>query len=339
MQVREGDFIQTGDNVIFDVKGLVHPPNKVIAFPRYIPIAKGTRSNDRNLYSKIYNLEERFKYLKQNAPQLILFDPVFGENLCEVPVKAVTKHYKPTEKLASLREAKKLEGLERRAVMLIESLKENAEILFSSMGISGSIMAGLSTVQSDIDVVVYGEKNCRKAYAALQELLKDGNSRFKPYSAEELRELFEFRSKDTKMTFEDFVLVERGKAFQGKFDGVDYFVRFVKAWKETDEKYGDICYRNCGFANITATVVDDSEALFTPCAYKIENVRVAHGPKLAPIDEIASFRGRFCQQARTRETIVAQGKVEHVKDTRSYYEHYRLIIGNRPSDFMALSST
>ena len=46
---------------------------------------------------------------------------------------------------------------------------------------------------------------------------------------------------------------------------------------------------------------------------------------------------RFCQQAKTGEAVVVQGKVEHVKDTRNYHEHYRLIIGNKPSDFMALS--
>jgi predicted nucleotidyltransferase len=37
MKAREGDLIKTKSNVVFDVKGLVHPPNKIIAFPRFIP--------------------------------------------------------------------------------------------------------------------------------------------------------------------------------------------------------------------------------------------------------------------------------------------------------------
>ena len=44
--------------------------------------------------------------------------------------------------------------------------------------------------------------------------------------------LFDFRSKDTIMTFEDFAEVESRKAFQGKFMETDYFVRFVKDWQE-----------------------------------------------------------------------------------------------------------
>ncbi|MGF3522783.1 MAG: hypothetical protein ACQXXJ_06780 [Candidatus Bathyarchaeia archaeon] len=337
VRVREGDLIKTGDNVIFDVKGLVHPPNKVIAFPRYIPSPEGTRGRGANLYGKVYNLAERFQYLQKHAPQLIVSDPVFGSTLCEVPVDSIVEHFDPVERLAKLRTASKLEELERKAVMLAETLKEAANIPWSSIGISGSIMAGLFTLQSDIDPLVYGAANCRKAYAALQQLLKDSASKFKPYTKAELRILFDFRSKDTHMGFEDFVKVEMRKAFQGMYSGVDYFVRFVKDWNEVEEKYGDVYYEDAGYAKVTATVKDDAEALFTPCSYQIVNADVVEGPKLDGISEIASFRGRFCEQAKTGEKIVAQGKVERLTDKRRNHIHYRVIIGNKPADYMVLS--
>lgn len=339
MRAREGDLIRTRDNVIFDVKGLVRPPDKIIAFPRYIPSPAGKRGRGGNLYGKVYNLAERFEYLQRHAPQLIVADPVFGETLCEVPVAAVVKHYKPVEKLAELRERQKLAKLEREAVILAESLKKTADIPWSSIGISGSIMAGLFTLKSDIDPIVYGVENCRRAYAALQRLLAYETSRFKPYTREELRVLFEFRSKDTVMRFEDFELVECRKAFQGKFQGVDFFVRFVKDWNEVAEEYGDVRFRNMGYAKIAATIIDDSEALFTPCTYRLEKAKVIEGPPLEPIAEIASFRGRFCKQAKTGEAIVAQGKIEHVKDTRSNRQYYRLILGGKPQDYMTLSDS
>jgi len=338
VQAREGDLIQTGGDVIFDVKGLVHPPDKVIAFPRYIPSVEGKRGRGGSLYGKVYNLAERFEYLKRHAPSLIVADSVFGETLCEVPTSAVAKHYKPIEKLVELRKAKKLADLERKAVLLAEILKEAADIPWGSIGISGSIMAGLFTPQSDIDPIVYGVENCRKAYSALQRLLTDETSRFKPYTQNELRALFDFRSKDTMMSFEDFNRVEERKAFQGKFEGVDYFVRFVKDWNEITEKYGDVCFRNMGYAKIAAEIADDSEALFTPCTYRLENVDVIEGPSVKPITEIVSFRGRFCEQAKIGERIVAQGKVEHVTDARSNREFYRLILGNKPQDYMALTN-
>jgi uncharacterized protein len=337
MLAREGDLIRTKDNVIFDVKGLLHPPDKIVAFPRYIPSVEGTRGRPGEMYNKIYNLAERFLYLQMKTPWLIVPDPVFGEKLCEVPIEQIKKHYDPIEKLQSLRLTKKLEPLERKAVMLAEELKEAADIPWSGIGISGSVMAGLFNLQSDIDPLVYGVENSRKAYSALQRLQKNPTSEFKTYSREELGALFDFRSKDTIMSFEDFERVESRKAFQGKYNGTDYFVRFVKNWKDTDEKYGDFLYENAGYGKITSTVVDDSEALFTPCVYKLEKTKVVEGPKIEPITEIASFRGRFCEQAKPGEAVTAKGKIECVTDTKQNRKHYRMIIGNKPADFMSLS--
>jgi predicted nucleotidyltransferase len=337
MRAREGDLIKTENRVIFDVKGLVHPPNKLIAFPRYIPSPQGTRRGQKGLYGKIYSFSERFKFLEQNMPDLIVHDAVFDETLCEVPVSTVVEHYEPVEKLRLLRTSKGLGTLERKAVQLAEALKEAAGIPWSAIGISGSVLVGLYTSKSDIDPVVYGVENCRRAYAALENLLKDDASQFKPYSREELQALFDFRSKDTIMSFEDFARVERRKAFQGMFEDADYFIRFVKDWSQISEQYGDVCYKNSGYAKITATIADDSEALFTPCTYRIENVTVAEGAKLEPIREIVSFRGRFCEQARKGEAVTAQGKVERVTNMKMGEGHYRMILGNKPADYMVLS--
>jgi predicted nucleotidyltransferase len=336
MKAREGDLIKTKSNVVFDVKGLVHPPNKVIAFPRFIPSSAGTRQGKDALYGKVYSLGDRFKYLQENHPDLIVFDPVFGETMCEVPIDQIAEHYQPTEKLSSLRTAENLSILENKALRLATALKEKAGIPWRAIGISGSIMAGLTNEKSDIDPLVYGLENSRKAYAALKELLKTEDSGFKPYSQIELQTLFDFRSKDTKMSFEDFETVENRKSFQGMFMGTDYFIRFVKDWNETNEHYGEVCFKNSGYTKITANITDSSDALFTPCSYKLCDIAVVGGPKLSPITEVVSFRGRFCEQAIEGEAIEAQGKVELVTDKKNGSEHYRLIIGSKPSDYMIL---
>ena len=95
MRAREGELIKTENHVVFDVKGLVHPPNRLIAFPRYIPSPDGTRRGKNGLYGKIYSFSDRFKFLEQNMPDLIVHDPVFDETLCEVPVDTVVEHYDP----------------------------------------------------------------------------------------------------------------------------------------------------------------------------------------------------------------------------------------------------
>ena len=127
MKAREGDLIRTKSNVVFDVKGLVHPPNKVIAFPRFIPSPQGTRQGKDTLYGKVYSLGDRFKYLQENHPDLIVFDPVFGEIMCEVPMEQITEHYKPTEKLAELRQTKNLSTLENKALTTCNNTKRKSK--------------------------------------------------------------------------------------------------------------------------------------------------------------------------------------------------------------------
>jgi predicted nucleotidyltransferase len=335
IRAREGDVVETIDHIFFDVKGLVHPPDRVVAFIRFVPDPEGTRKRDGTTYRKVYALSERYALLKETFPQYLVYDPVFDEHLCEVPVKAVNHHYKPVDRLRNLRREDKPDEVEAQALRFAKLLKETAGVPWSQLGVSGSILVKLHTPASDVDPVVYGSKSCYRVYSTLKSLLEDKKSSVRPYRPDELKRLFDFRSKDTFTSFEDFVRTESRKVLQGMFMERDYFVRFVKDWNEVEERYGTIRYKSVGYARIKARVVDDSKMIFTPCCYRIEDVKVIEGTRVEPIEEIASFRGRFCEQARNGETMIAQGKVERVQKP-SGREHYRLLLGNNISDHMIL---
>jgi len=333
MRAREGDIIETRGKSLFDVKGLVHPPGRIIAFIRFFPDPEGDRERDGVTYRKVYALSERYALLKRDFPQYLVFDPVFDEYLCEVPIEGVKKHYQPINRLRALRHKGASDEMERLALAFTELLKEGGNISWIKLGISGSILVGLHTPTSDIDPIVYGSENCRKVHAALKTLRGDEKSHVKAYDLEGLKGLFDFRSGDTAMAFEDFARTEARKALQGKFLGRDYFIRCVKDWDEVRERYGTVRYRAEGYAKIKAQVTDDSEAIFTPCRYGIENVEILEGARVEPLREIASFRGRFCEQAKASERVVAQGKVERVQGAEESI-YYRLLLGNKKSDFM-----
>lgn len=333
LRPREGDLIETFDHAIFDVKGLVHPPGKVIAFIRYVPDPKGDRRRDGEVYRKVYPLEERYELLRQRYPHYLFFDDVFDDYLNEVPMELVKHHYNPLQKPVELRNRGDLDEVERQALELIELLKERSNIPWGSIGITGSILLRLHHQNSDIDPIIYGSKNCSSVYEALREMHSGERGPLRPYETEDLKRLYKSRLKDTIIPFKDFLRNEKGKLLQGKFGGRDYFIRFVKDWDEVKEGYGEILYRSMGYARVVATVVDASEAIFTPCRYEIDDVRVVEGRRVTPIKEIASFRGRFCEQASPDERIEAQGKLEMVskKDGTTYY---RLLLGGRPTDYM-----
>jgi len=335
MKAREGDLVETVDGNIFDVKGLIHPPRKVIAFIRFTPDPKGDRKRKGVTYRKVYPLHERYELLRGRFPQYLVYNRVFNEWLCEVPIETIRCHYKPVDYLRKLRQRRQLPQLERATLHFAELLKKNAHISWSKLGVSGSLLVELHTPKSDIDLVVYGAQNCYRVYDSLKILVKDKDSPVKSYSREELRRLFDFRSKDTSMPFEDFVRTESRKVLQGKFKGHDYYIRCVKKWNEINEQYGTVHYQPMGYAKIKARVADDTQMIFTPCHYKIDNVEIVEGPKIESIQEIVSFRGRFCEQAIKGESVMAQGKIEKMQKEGTR-EFYRLLLGNNVLDYMIL---
>jgi len=313
MKAREGDLIETFDGNIFDVKGLVHPPDRIIAFIRFTPNRHGERKRGNTRYKKVYPLHERYALLRERFPQYLVFDPVFNQLLSEVPIGMVKKHYEPIKYLGQLRQRHICEGLEERTLQLAQLLQKRAGVKWSALGVSGSLLVGMQTPMSDIDLMVYGSANCRKVYDTLKSLVRDEASHMKSYNRQDLRVLFDFRSKDTTMGFEDFVRTESRKVLQGKFHQRDYFIRCVKDWKEVREHYGPVHYESLEEAKIKATIADDSQMLFTPCTYKIKDVETLKGKGVEPLREIASFRGRFCEQARKGERVIALGMVERVR--------------------------
>jgi predicted nucleotidyltransferase len=335
MNAREGDLIETKGSIVFDVKGLVHPPNRIVAFIRYVPNPNGSRRREGKRYSKYYALSKRYDLVKREYPQYLVDDPVFNTLLCEVPVADVKTHYLPAQGLQDLRNKNSLDEAETAALRFMEILKEQAGVQWSKMGVSGSILVKLHEPSSDIDLIVYGTEAGYRVQETMKMMLEDKNSPFEAYDLDGLRELFDFRSKDTNVSFEDFVRTDSRKVSHGKFMGKHFFIRFVKDLNEICEQYGSIIYKPEGNARIKATVVDDSEALFTPCSYKLANVEVLEGTKDETIEEIVSFRGRFCEHAKSGETVIAEGKVERVQQ-EGKRDHFRLLLGSKPSDHMIL---
>ena len=196
IKAREGELIETTNNIIFDIKGVVHPPERVIAFIRYVPDLKGDRERDGRRYSKFYSLSKRFDLLKSSYPQYLINDPIFNTLLCEVPVKDIKNHYQPIHGLQNLRKRKNLDTTETAALQFMKHLKKEEHIPWNRLGVSGSILVKLHNPSSDIDLIVYGSKTGHMVAKTMKRLLENKDSPFKKYDLKGLKELFDFQLKE-----------------------------------------------------------------------------------------------------------------------------------------------
>ena len=326
----EGDYLETFDGLIFAVKGFLHPPGLLVAFPKYRESRKGERVKAGKSYVRIGSLSEAYSLLERVYPWYLRPDPVFGEAMPEVPKGRVVAYYSPRVFLGGLKVRGRLGCLDRVEEECLEMaclLSEASGVPLESFGVSGSTMLGLHRPDSDIDLIVYGFREGLKVYEALGRLLREAEAVVKPYSRNGLKRLWEARRKDTEVSFEVFERLEAGRRLEGYFKGREYFIRLLNP---PAEAYGECRFRRVSWVEAEAVVDSGSQPSFTPCLYKLRNVKVLRGESPEPPVEAYSLRGRFCEAAREGEKVLVSGKLEEVASVKRRY--FRIVLGGDRND-------
>ncbi len=277
----EGFAVETHDGLIFTVKGLVHPPQRRIAYLRYAPDPRGDRERDGRRYRKLRGFAEQLEALEGHGEVLerqgeayLAFDPVAGAVLQGVPVEAAARVFDPRRRLRELAARGPADALEEAALTLAELLREASAVPGAALGVTGSLLVGLQTPASDVDLVVYGSEPCRAVHAALGALLDDASSPVSRPAGDDLSAIHAAHRRETPLGAEDFARLQEAKVNEGLFSGRAFFVRFVKAPGEVTERYGDFRYEALGSATVEARVAGAAEAMFTPCRYLVESATV-----------------------------------------------------------------
>ncbi len=337
----EGDYIETrDDNLFFDVKGLLHPNDRKICFLRFYPDSAGDRIKNDLKYKKIYDLEERYKFLKKKFPNYLFISKEIDLELQGVKLEEIKQIYTPRDYFKRLIKYGILTPLERNSLELCQLIINECGIKKESVGISGSCMIGLNKPDSDIDIIIYGTNTSLKLQNKLELLFKK-SSQCRKYTIKEYKNHYNWRFGGSNIDFEDFLRSEKRKLHQGKFNGIDFFIRYIKSPNDWKGDFYDYKYKNYGRVRIKAKILDDSDSIFTPCSYKIEDIKILDQDikkkkiNSRDIKEVCSFRGRFCEQAKKGEKVLVEGKLEGVQ-FKNDEVFYRVLLTNQVQDKMII---
>jgi hypothetical protein len=331
----EGFAVETREDLIFTVKGLLHPPDRVIAYLRYVPDSHGHRQRSGRRYRRLYHFEEQEAFLKARYPGYLAHDPLFGARLQSVPRERIRSVHDPCHSLKALRSRGTNDPVGRDALHLAMLLQEAANVSWKNVGISGSVLLGLQRRDSDIDLIIYGEEPGRAVHRMLQGRLDRRSGPLRRPSREELEALHSEHRADTPLVFEDFARLQARKVNEVRFRGREAFIRFVKLPEEIEERYGDCRFESLGAVVVRALVTDDRDAIFTPCRYVVEDAAVIEGSAVTDLRSIVSFRGRFSDQARVGERVEARGNLERVIPLSGPILH-RLVVGGSRGDYLSV---
>ncbi len=335
----EGDYIETkNDKLFFDVKGHLHPDNYIICYLRFFPMSEGDRTKNGIKYKKVYQLGDRYSLLKEKYPKYLFFSKELDLEVQGVSKKDIKEIHTPKKFFKKLIEGNDLSNIESHSRELCELLISQGNINEDSIGITGSTMVGLNTEDSDIDLIVYGTETCLKFHERLKYIFK-GSDNIRKYDNDEYKSHYEWRVGGSDIPFEDFLRSERRKQHQGKFMDHDFFIRYIKSPKDWKGNFYDYQYKNLGRIKLKAKILDSKDSIFTPCSYIIKTHKILESTmkdiNLRDINEVNSFRGRFCEQAKEGENVLIEGKLEKVnfKNTKEYY---RILLTDQTKDKLLL---
>lgn len=305
----EGDYVYISELGFLAVKGVSHPPGKVVAFPRL---------------GRAMPLEEVYAFLEERMSGCLLFDDHSGQVLPQIPVERVERHLSSLEGFRALRP---VDSLTRLAIEFGRAISKLGGVPLESIGVSGSILLRAQRQDSDIDLIIVEPQGVR-AVESLRELRIRGVT--SPVTPEHSHDLAAKR-RDSGLRLEEWIRHEGRKTTYGVFKGVVYSLKIVPRPDDFWEPWGSARWRELGYARVRGLVSDDSRGCYTPMSLRVTIEEVLEGGEDAyRCSEIASLRSRFAEQVMAGEPFAAQGRLEIDLKTR----RLRLFIGNRPVDYL-----
>lgn len=320
----DGDTFLTKEGFIFNTLGYEHPPGTVFAFLKYIPseyqklfnvemLNRLWKFGDKTLFraEKLYTAENYKSFVetfRQNFPEYLYYCPLRHKELISAPINRIDKVFVPKERLKHLLTLDKPDQIQVMALELVNIISQESGVSLEEFGIHGSIALDMHSELSDIDFVVLGSENFRKVESAIDNLVNLGK----------LRYIFSNR-------------LDKYRKFKGKFKDKIWMYTATRKPHEFPSPYGTLRFSVMKPVRFKCKVVDDTEAIFRPAIYKIDDY--------IPLDDasvlseeclpksVVSNIGCYRNIARKYDMIKVSGVLERIESNKTGEVFYQVVVG------------
>ncbi|NHI91729.1 MAG: hypothetical protein EAX96_04435 [Candidatus Lokiarchaeota archaeon] len=327
------DFIKTIEGFYFCVVGYQHPEDRIISYLKYIPWESGKWRNGETFLKRVlrhYSASEvlrSFKHFEGNFQHYVFKDPINNIIFTAVPEKFISNYYKPQDAVYNITHSDSLDALQEKAFDFIVSLSKKANVPIEDFGITGSILLDIHNPSfSDIDLTIHGHKSAFKIQKIVKKEMDLLDSPLKRIPKQEKDQWVQRKISQYKLSKEQVELILMRKWNFGYYDDVKFSIHPIRKESEIKEKYGMKKFEDKGFIEARARIKEDTESIYLPCKYVLEDVDIVKGKEIQDLRELVSFEGFYCFVAKKGELVQIKGKLEKVSgDNKSYH---RVVIGS-----------
>jgi predicted nucleotidyltransferase len=260
---------------------------------------------------KLYTAQNYQSFLesfRKNFPNYVYFCPFRGKEVISAPLSSVKEVYVPRECLKLIARRRRKDSLQKMTLDFINLLSSESSISTEDFGVHGSVALNMHTHESDIDIVVYGSRNFRRLEKTIQKLVEAG-----------------------KLSYVFSNRLDAARKYKGRFKGKIFMYNAVRKPEEINVKYGVYRFKPLKPVKFSCTVKDDSEAMFRPAIYKIENYKPLNPSSSLPKEEIpetvVSMIGCYRNVAKKGAKIGVSGMLERVENVETGEVDHQVVVG------------
>jgi len=265
---------------------------------------------------KLYTAQNHNAFLRtfrDNFLDYVYFCPFRGKEVISAPLSSVKRVYVPKECLRSLIELKNRDNLQEMTLDFIELLSNGSGIALEDFGVHGSVALNMHTTKSDIDIVIYGSENSRKLEKAIGILVKEGT-----------------------LIYQSNNRLDVARRFKGRYKNRIFMYNAIHKPEEIKTKYGLHKYIPVAPLKFCCVIEDDSEAMFRPAIYKIENYKPINEKSELPRNKtpklVVSMIGCYRNVARKGDKIKVSGMLESVENLETHEVFHQAVVGTGTSE-------
>ena len=277
------DFIETPDGLVFAVLSGIEESGRIPAYLRY-------RRSDAGL-QKVATTDA-LSVLNHHGSRFYFDSDSRAVRLQGVALGDVHRIYRARERTQEILSKRPDDPISRSAQNLLKFLLDGT-VSTVCMGVTGSLLIGAQTLQSDIDLVVYDRVNFDRMRQRVLEGIEIGV--LQDLSPEDWSEAHARRG--ATLTLEEYLRHEKRKGNKALIDGVKFDLTLLdlslKEPKPAKHKEGSM--------DLRATVIDAHESFGFPARYRVNH---------PDIFEVLAFSQTYAGQAVEGEKIWVRGRLE-----------------------------
>jgi len=289
------DFLETAEGLRFAVVVDGEVQGRICCHLRYV--------QRDGVWCKL-STAQASEYLRRYHPDYLYHVEAIAAEVHGVSPEQVIRHFQPREMLRQ-RLAQQASDQVVSDLQALCGLFASHGFPLSSFGVTGSLLLGTQSADSDIDLICYQREIFHQARDWVQASIAQNTLQ----ALDDADWLDAYRRRGCDFPFDDYVWHELRKYNKAMIQGRKFDLSLVTT---TPIPTGGQA-RKLGFTRLKARIIDDVFAFDHPARWRIDS---------PDIDEVVCFTATYTGQARYDEQVMIAGQLE-VDDSGSR----RLVVG------------